>query len=62
LTPAVSELTTPQVWLVALVLAGLAPFAVAAWQASLERRTRQRTLDVMARAGIAARDERDRAS
>jgi hypothetical protein len=47
--------TLPPVWLLALLAAGAAPFAVGAWQSALERRMRQRTLDVIARAGLSGR-------
>jgi hypothetical protein len=48
------DATLPPVWLVALLAAGAAPFVVGAWQSALERRMRQRTLDVIARAGLSA--------
>jgi hypothetical protein len=52
----------PPVWLVALLVAGAAPFAVGSLQAVLERRMRRRTIDVMMRAGIALRDDASVAS
>jgi hypothetical protein len=41
---------TPPIWMMALVLAALAPWGARALQAWLERRLRQRTLDVLSRA------------
>jgi len=45
---------TVPIWLVALVVAGLAPLAVGALQSWHERRVRKRTLEVLTRARRAA--------
>jgi hypothetical protein len=42
--------TLPPLWMIALVLAALAPWGARALQAWLERRLRQRTRDVLSRA------------
>jgi hypothetical protein len=42
--------TLPPIWLVALVVAALAPWAAGALQKALERRVRRRTLALLARA------------
>jgi hypothetical protein len=55
------------IWLVALVAAGLAPYAVSLIEQAMQRRVRRRTLTVLARAGVpqsppvaAARDSSQR--
>lgn len=45
------------IWFAALLLAALAPFAVRALQAALTRRMRERTLDVIHRAGLSPRPD-----
>jgi len=50
LTVGVKGVTSPPIWLLALVMAALAPWAARALQAWLEHRLRRRTLDVLARA------------
>jgi hypothetical protein len=52
----------PPVWLIALIVAGVAPFAAGALQAVLERRMRRRTFEALGRAGIAVRDDASGAS
>jgi hypothetical protein len=59
---AVIDASAHHVWIVALALAGAAPFAAAAWQSAIERRMRRRTLDVLAHARLDARDGRRRPS
>ena len=51
-TVGVMEVTSPPIWLVALVLAAFAPWGVRALQLALEQRLRRRTLAMLARAGM----------
>jgi hypothetical protein len=52
------DVSSAPVWLFAVALALLAPFAVGALQGLLERRLRRRTLDVLTRAGVNLPDKR----
>ena len=49
-TVGVKEVSPPPLWMVALVVAALAPWCARALQVVVERRVRRRTLDLLAKA------------